>query len=314
MDVIIRPAIAGDLPHAAAIYGASDVALDGRLHPLLRAPDPDASASAARGLIDLVLLHEENPRQVWVATTDDEVIGFAAAAFRERHAHIQYLFVHPGTQQRGIGAMLLDRLRAAAEEAGCTVYTLQASDDPRALTRYLRFGLFLLAPNLVWSAAQPSFPTSRLDNPFEAIPLTGEDEATLNTVGDIDKAVRGARRRRDLERWLRGGEIGALLIDRRSGRPAGYYLVASTDASSRIGPVAAMDREQFGEVLAAALTAAGALHVPGRTWSLAMPGENQAAVAPPLAAEFRPDYATTFLASEPIGRFDRYVFHDLDLL
>jgi hypothetical protein len=75
-----------------------------------------------------------------------------------------------------------------------------------------------------------------------------------------------------------------------------------------------MDRERFGEVFTAALTAAGALYAPGVTWTLALPGENQVAVAPLLAAGFRPDYATTFFASAPIGRFDRYVFHDLDLL
>jgi GNAT acetyltransferase-like protein len=210
--------------------------------------------------------------------------------------------------------MLLDQLREAARQAGCTIFTLQASDDPRALTSYFRFGLFPLAPNVVWSGQQPSFPAQRMDNPFEAVPLTCEDEATLNTVGDIDKAVRGVRRWHDLVRWLREGESGALLIDRPSGRPAGYYLVSSGTENARIGPVAAMDRERFAEVLGTALTAAGALHAPDRIWKLAMPGENQAAVAPLLAAGFRPDYATTFFASEPIGRFDRYVFHDLDLL
>ena len=314
MDVIVRPAVAADLPLAAAIYGSIDAALDSRLHPLLRTPDLDAAARARAALADLVLVSEEDPSQVWIAAVAGDIVGFASAAFRERHAHIQYLFVDPQTQERGIGGMLLDRLRAAAQNAGCTVFTLQASDDPRALTRYLRFGLFPLAPNLVWSAPRPTFPAPRLDNPFEAVPLTSENEATLNTVGDIDKAVRGVRRQRDLVRWLSAGESGALLIDRLLGRPAGYYVVSLGDEHARIGPVAAMDRERFGEVLASALTAAGALHRPGKTWKLAMPGENQAAVAPLLAAGFRPDYATTFFASEPIGRFDRYVFHDLDLL
>jgi hypothetical protein len=63
-----------------------------------------------------------------------------------------------------------------------------------------------------------------------------------------------------------------------------------------------------------ALAAVGEHHSPGQIWRLSVPGENLAAVDPLIAARFRPAFLMPFLASEPIGRFDRYVFHDLDYL
>ena len=75
-----------------------------------------------------------------------------------------------------------------------------------------------------------------------------------------------------------------------------------------------MDEDRFAEVLTHALLAARTSREPGDGWTLVVPGENRAAVPPLLAAGFRPSYAETFFASGPIGRFDRYIVHDLDLL
>ena len=304
----------GDLPAAAEIYAVNEMAMRRRMHPLTGVANTDASEQTAGALEDLQFLHAEDPRQVWIAEIAGDVAGVAAAVFRERHAHIQYLFVAPNAQERGAGEALLDRLQEAGTAAGCTVWTLQASDDPRALTRYLRLGLRPQPPNVVWRADDPAFPRPGLDNPYDVIPLVIDDDAALNTVGDIDKAVRGVRRRQDVERWLHAGATGALLLHRGSGKPAGYFLVAVDKREGRVGPVAAMDDSEFGKVLGNALAAAGVRHAPGTTWKLAAPGENHAAIEPLLTARFRPSYAMTFFASRPIGRFDRYLFHDLDLL
>src|SRR4029078_9415019 len=130
------------------------------------------------------------------------------------------------------------------------------------LARYFRLGLRAQGPNVVWSAPSPDFPAPGLDNPFESIPLHLEDDATLNTVGDIDMAVRGVRRMRDLQRWLRSGERGRLLIDRASGRRGGFFLVSVAAGRGRIGPVASMDQSRLGDVLASALAVAAELHEP----------------------------------------------------
>jgi GNAT superfamily N-acetyltransferase len=310
--LVIRPARRDDLAAAAAIYAENESDANTRYHPLLHeADDPAATMRAA--LEDLTLLHDENPDQVWVAERDG-VIGFAAAAMRGHHWHLTYLFVAVAAREHGVGAELLAAIHAAGRAAGCTAFTLQASDDPRALTRYFRLGLVPQPFSVVWGTSTPRFPTPTLDARLSPVPIAPDDEATLHTIDDIDKAVRGVRRRPDLLRWLADGATGALLLDRESAKPAGYFLVSAQADSSRIGPVAALDPARFGEVLASALAAAGARHTPGLSWTVVMPGENHAAITPLLDAGFRPRWCDAFFGSEPVGRWESYLFHDMDLL
>ncbi len=223
-------------------------------------------------------------------------------------------------QGRGIGRELLERVHGAGVAAGCDRFTLHASDDPRALTRYLRLGLAPAPPTVVFRAAAPVFPAARWDDGLDAQPLDREDEAQLATVGDVDAVVRGARRPDDLARWLAEGATGALLTRRDTGAPAGYFLVAgggdgdAADGRGRIGPVAAIDVERFPAVLGRALAAAGQRHRPGVGWRIDAPGENRLEVGPLLDAGFRPERLSPFFASAAVGRFDRYLFHDEDLL
>jgi GNAT superfamily N-acetyltransferase len=309
-----RVATRRDLPAAARIHAAGDLDQTRRMHPLSGVAPFDKAARTQSALAGLERQHEENPRQVWIAAQEGRVIGLASAAFRDRHAHVQSFFVSPRMQQRGIGGELLRRLFRAAEEVGCSRFSLQASDDPRALGLYFRLGLLVQAPNVVWAATRPAFPRPRFDSPFEQSPLDAADEATLNTASDIDKAVRGAHRKQDLTHWLQEPTFGRLLLDRETGKPAGYFIISPAGPIGQIGPVASMDVSRFGDVFHSALAAAGEHHSPGQIWRLSVPGENFAVVDPLIASRFRPAFLMPFLASEPIGRFDRYVFHDLDYL
>lgn len=309
-----RAAAQRDLPAAARIHAAGDLEQTRRMHPLSGVTPFNKAARTKSALAGLEVLHGEDPKQVWIAAQEDRAIGVASAAFRDRHAHVQSFFVSTKLRQRGIGGELLRRLFRSAEEAGCTRFSLQASDDPRALGLYLRLGLIVQAPNVVWAATRPAFPRPRFDSPFEQVPIETTDEATLNTVCDIDKAVRGARRSQDLMRWFQEPAHGRLLLDRETGKPAGYFLISADGPIGQIGPVASMDESRFSDLFHCALVAAGEHHSPGRIWRLATPGENRAIVDPLIAARFRPAFLMPFLASEPIGLFDRYVFHDLDYL
>ena len=119
----------------------------------------------------------EDPRQVWVADEDGRIAGVAAAARRGKHWHLTYLFVRPERQARGIGGALLQQIHQVGLDAGCTVFTLHASDDPRALTRYYRLGLAPGPPHVVWTASNPGFPQLDLGSALEAIPLRLGDDA-----------------------------------------------------------------------------------------------------------------------------------------
>lgn len=313
-DVEYRIATRRDLTAAARIHAAGDQEQTRRMHPLSGVTPFDKAARTRSARAGLESLYDEDPGQVWVASHLGRIIGVCSAVFRDRHAHVQSFFITPKWQQRGVGGELLRRLHRAGQEAGCERFSLQASDDPRALGLYFRLGMRVEAPNVVWASTRPVFPRPRFDDPFEQVRLDVADEATLNTVSDIDKAVRGARRQQDLLRWLEEPGNGRLLFERETGTPAGYFVVSAEGATGQIGPVAAMDLSRFGEVLHSALVAAGREHSPGRVWRLAVPGENQAAIAPLLDARFRPLFTMNFLATEAIGRFDRYVLHDLDYL
>jgi GNAT superfamily N-acetyltransferase len=297
--VEIRPATAADLPAAAHIYVVADGA----------PPSEEGTA-----LEDLRIFHEDDPAQAWVAEADGEIVGMGAALIRERHWHLVYLFVRPDWQSRGIGRRLLTALHAAGRDAGCTILTAESSADPRALARYFGLGLRPSIPALAMVATDPEFPPLRWEDGLERRPLTPEADEAIATATDIDKAVRGAARERDLRRWLADGALGDLLLRPEPLTPAGYFLVAADADEGRIGPVAAIDVDRLPDVLGRALAAAGALHRPGMIWRVEMPGECWAAYAPLHAAGFRPERLVRMLASAPLGRWDRYVFRDFDFL
>ena len=325
----VRPARPEELPAAAMVYLRS---VEDRERRIGRSPggdfgaaDPDREAWRATeyegALRDLSILHGDDPEAVWVAVaeTDGRVVGMAADAVRERQWLLYFLFVDPEHQGRGIGGALLERTHARGVAAGCDVFSLTSSRDPAALTRYLALGLLPQPPTIVFGVPgdRADFPPARWDDGLEAIPLHPGDEVALATLGDLDKAVRGVRRPRDLARWLAEGATGALLSKRETGTPAGYFLVAERSGwepdVGRIGPVLALDEERVPDVLGRALAAAGTMARPGLAWELLVPGENRRAVPVALAAGFRPGRLQAYFSSAPIGRFDRYLPHDGDL-
>ncbi|HEU5430223.1 MAG TPA: GNAT family N-acetyltransferase, partial [Thermomicrobiales bacterium] len=256
--VRIRPATAADLVAAAQVYRLADGA-------------PASEETAA--LEDLRVFHEDDPAQVWVAEADGAIVGMGAALIRGRHWHLVYLFVLPVAQGRGLGRALLHALHAAGRDAGCTLLTTESSADPRALSRYFGLGLRPAVPALAMIAGEPSFPSLRWDDGLERRPLTLDADEAIATATDIDKAIRGAPRERDLRRWLAAGAAGDLLLRCEPLTPAGYFLIEAGGEEGRIGPVAAIDAERLPDVLGRALAAAGDVHRPGMPWRAELPGE-----------------------------------------
>ena len=154
----------------------ADDEIDHRLHGRsLRDPPPTGGSDEAVALADLTLFHERAPEQVWVALHRGTVVGVAAAVAHERHWHLVYLFVLPDFQGRAIGRELLTRVHAAGLAAGCDCFTLCASDDPRALSRYLALGLTARPPLVVLEATAPTFPAEPWDDGLAAQALVADD-------------------------------------------------------------------------------------------------------------------------------------------
>jgi GNAT superfamily N-acetyltransferase len=322
--VEIRPAAPGDLSAAARVYLLAEDDVFRRHHGRpSRIGTPEGDAIEATAAADLAIAAADGAERVLVAVAgqgDGEVVGVAAWRGWEQWWFLAYLFVLPAWQGRAIGRALLDRSHAGGVAAGCTAFSLFASDDPRALRRYLALGLLPQPPiiDLRVEATAVRPPAVPWDDGLEAQPLgPGEpDPAMLGTLGDLDRVVRGARRQEDLVRWLREGTTGALLTDWQTGKPAGYFLLTvpapCESGRGRIGPVVALDLDRFPTILARTLAAAAPLTRPDLEWRIAIPGQNQAAIAPLFAAGFRPRALENYLASAALGRWDRYVLRDED--
>jgi len=314
----IRAAAPDDLTDAARVYQAAARDLFERRHaernPWLDAAARDLDLQAATTI--LTRIAGEHPGAVQVAERHGEIVGVGAVVLRERHAHILFLFVAPEWQRKGIGRDLLRRLHAVIAASGADVVTLTASEDRRAWYRYLAMGLYPAPPLVSMRALTPVMPDLPWQDGLEPSTIALDRPEVLGTVGDLDRLVKGVRRMDDLHRWLsEEGAQGDLLLRRSDGRPAGYYLVSRDERFGRIGPVVAADREGIGSILRRALHAAGTLD-PEKAliWRADVPGQNREAIAPLMAAGFRPWNLLPWFTNGEIGLWDRYIVRDEDQL
>ena len=313
----IRTAALTDLVAAAAVYQSAAHALfDER-----RAIDPWASEDARQidlqAAIDaLGAISCAHPEAVQVSEHDGAIVAVGAVVIRERHAHILFLFVDPVWQQRGVGHALLNELRRVIAEAGCTVISLTASEDRRAWRRYLAMGLQPGAPLVSMRAPVVVFPEMPKGDRLVVQAVSRNHPEALDVIDEIDKAVKGARRRTDVEHWIgEEGATGAVLLHEGTGLPVGYYLVSGDARYGRIGPVASLETDRFRDVLQRALHAAGNLEGAARlVWRIDLPAQNHDAIEPLFQAGFTPWNLLPWFANGTIGRWDRYIFRDEDQL
>lgn len=312
----IRSAREVDLLPAARIYQDAARALGERI----RAFDPMASESARdRDLREAVRVLTDLCRRrdgaVVVAEIGNDLAGVGAVRVQDEHAHIAFLFVQPGFQERGLGRQILDRLSTFATNAGARTTTLIASRDPRAWQRYLRLGLRPGLPILSMRATKPLVPAAAPDTGWRVERLRPDSSAHLDLIDGMDLAVRGSRRRSDVESWVHSGDTGALLIDPASRAPIGYAIIAGEPDHIRIGPVVSMSTDHVPGVLAHALHLAGTRDgVTRHPWRIDLSSANQVAVGPLLEAGFVVTALQPWFASGKVGQWDRYVFRTEDEL
>jgi hypothetical protein len=103
------------------------------------------------------------------------VIGFGATLERDGVTHLGDLFIRPDRLGEGLGTALLQELLAGARE--CTTF---ASQDPRALPLYVRFGMCPLWPLLYLKGDRAA--ARRL--PADALNLT---PALTEEIAELDR-------------------------------------------------------------------------------------------------------------------------------
>jgi GNAT superfamily N-acetyltransferase len=234
--------------------------------------------------------------QFWVAERDGAVVGYARAILHDGLRELTEFFVLPAEQSAGVGRELLAR---AFPAEGARHRTILASDDLRALARYLKSGVYPLFSTKTFRRAPEAVPVDT-DLTFQPLVATVEILAVLAAV---DRALLDYRRD-TIHGFLSTNRSGYLYY--RGADVVGYGYVGHGE---QCGPFALLDATDFPAVLAHAeseLARRGAASI-----RLQVPMINRAAVTHLLARGYRFAEDMLFcMGDAPFGKFEQYIVYN----
>lgn len=244
----------------------------------------------------------------WLAEeSDGEILGWSCAVLRGATWFLSGFWVRPDAQGLGVGRNLLGRALDYGR-GQYRVHFVYASDDPRALALYQRFGMVARFP--IWNiGGNPQamrdyqLPPDIIAQPFSR--SSANDRRTRVALDDLDQQVRGAARPTDHNFWLgyvAAGSFSGQLYWRGS-EPIGYSYLSNW---GMLGPLVAADSHDFVPLFQHGLAMAA-----GRGFGYVhcdMPSINADAVRLALDLRWRiaPGHSF-FLSSTPFGAMDRYL-------
>jgi len=131
-DYKIRPANSQDIPAlpeieraAGGLFAGLDLVQDSEDHTV---PVEELERARKTG-------------RLWVATEDEQPVGFAMATIVDGLAHLEELDVHPRHSRRGLGTALVERVCEWAKSEGFAAITLSTFRDvPWNAPFYTRLG------------------------------------------------------------------------------------------------------------------------------------------------------------------------------
>lgn len=199
---------------------------------------------------------ERDPEGAFVAVDGSAVVGVAESIRRGSFWGLSMLFVHPASQNDGLGRRLLEAALTYSRDAD--VRMIMASTDPRAVRLYSSAGL-ALHPAM---RAEGDVDRSRI--PTGLAGRSG-DAGDLDLVAAVDERLRGSRAE-DVDFLL--GQ-GATLEVLDSGKDRGYVLYQG----ERLRMLGASGREAAEQLLWRFLAGAGGkaeLHglTAGQDWAV----------------------------------------------
>lgn len=298
----LRPAEPADMRAAFAIFRRSIMAY---VHRLGMVDSPAVSDSALdeawaqRGpwVEHLWRTAAEN----WLAVDPDgRPIGWAMSVERDGHLELAFFFVDPDAQSKGMGRALLER----AFPPGLGRHrAIVATQDPRALSLYLRFGVRFVTTVLDFEAA-PRPVEIWTDLAFERLEPTS---ASVELIGQVEREILGHRRDIDIAFVL--GQRPAWLA-RRGGAVAAFAFGASDELT---GPIGALDPADIPALLAHVETQAAGDGIANIYFST--PLVNDSAVMHLLGRGFRLDpFVVSILADSRSMLLDRWVHTGLSYI
>lgn len=231
----------------------------------------------------------ESASQFWLAERDGEVLGYARTIEHDGLQELTEFFVAPNQQSGGVGRELLSR---AFADDGAPYRTIIATMDERALSNYMRMGVYgrILLKYFSRKAEAVSVETDLTISPLD---LT----VHLEALNRIDRELVN-HTRADIHRWIAGRRAG--FVYQRGGEVVGYGYVGGNH-----GPFAVLNADDFPAVLAHAESRAAEK---GDDFGVSVPMINQKAVDYLLSRKYQIDSFTTVLMSNvPFGKFENYL-------
>ncbi len=232
----------------------------------------------------------------WVAEgPDGTIIGWAQSIERDGMLELTMFFVDPRAQSKGVGRGLLER--AFPLGRGHT-RTILATQDPRAVALYLRFGVRVAASTIdVLGKPQPS----PVESDLSIQRVEPGDVATAEaSIMELERVLLGHARPEDT-RFLLGDRPA--WIARRADRVVGMAFGIAGDSC---GPIGALDPADLPALMATVENDAAERDVAELGFSI--PTANSTAVDHVLARGFKVDTWFGFiLSSSNEMQLDRYI-------
>jgi GNAT superfamily N-acetyltransferase len=237
----------------------------------------------------------------WVAVdAEGRVVGWAMSLEREGHLELVMFFVEPGVQSRGLGRELIARALPTGRGQGRSI---MATQDPRALSLYLRSGV--------------GYVTTTADVALKGAPRPGAAGLSFRRLDAGARAVAAvAEIEREVLGFARPPETAFLLgrrpawIAERNGRPVGFAFGVEPNPEGAdgfpppAGPMAARDPADMPALIDHVMAEAA----PGADFVVTVPLANRTALAHALARGGRIDpFYLVVLASGTDMRLDRFV-------
>jgi GNAT superfamily N-acetyltransferase len=227
--------------------------------------------------------------QFWVAEEDGEIAAYARTIEHDGLQELTEFFVSPRRQSGGLGRELLAR---AFPDAGSRYRTIIATLDERALSRYMKAGVYgrFLIKYFYRTAEKVDVET---DLTFEPMQVSTH----LDAINLIDREIVN-HSRGSVHEWIASTREG--FVYKRNGEIAGYGYVGSSS-----GPFALLDENDFPAVLA---HAESLMADKGGEFGAEVPLINKKAIHYFMDRKYQIDSFTALLMSnEPFGRFENYL-------
>lgn len=231
----------------------------------------------------------ETASQFWVAEKDGEIIAYARTIEHDGLQELTEFFVSPNQQSAGVGGELL---RRAFPITQARYRTIIATLDERALSRYLRSGVYGRFP-IKYFYRKAEKVVVKTDLVIEPLNL----ETHFERIDQIDKELLG-HARGAVHTWIASTRAG--FVYQRNGEVVGYGYVGSS-----AGPFALLDENDFPAVLAHAETLRAEA---GGDFGVEAPLINKKAIQYLMERKYRIDsFTALFMSNAPFGRFENYL-------